>query len=82
MDIKAAVLPIASRWYELGECLRLKASDLEALQSSHLSVERALTEVLKLWLRQVRNLLASFASSVIASFQGHACSRGSECVAG
>lgn len=53
VDIKAAVLPIASRWYELGECLRLKASDLEALQSSHLSTERALTEVLKLWLRQV-----------------------------
>ena len=53
MDIKVAVLPIAGRWYELGECLRLKASDLEVLQSSSLSLERALTEVLKLWLRQV-----------------------------
>ena len=53
VDVKEAILPIVFRWYEVGERLRLKTGDLEGIQCEHLSPEKSLTEVLKLWLRKV-----------------------------
>jgi len=53
LDVKSAVADLAGRWRDLGDSLRIRCGDLDAiLSSSAHSPGDCLREVLTLWLRQ------------------------------
>ena len=55
-DVRSALFPIASQWKDVGIELRLKLSDLNAIQAAHpMSSEDCLTLVVNEWLQKKYN---------------------------
>ena len=51
-DVKSAVADLAGRWRDLGDSLRIRCGDLDAISSSAHSPSDCLRDVLIKWLRQ------------------------------
>ena len=55
-EVRSALLPIASRWKDVGKELKLKLADLNTIQATHpSSPEDCLTDVVSRWLRKGYN---------------------------
>ena len=56
-EVRSALLPIASRWKEVGIELKLKLADLDTIQATHRnSPEDCLTNAVSRWLRKGYNI--------------------------
>ena len=56
IDVKLKLLPVASRWRDIGLVLGISDSKLEVIEEKQLDAYDSLTDMLRLWLKKVHNV--------------------------
>ena len=56
IDVKVKVLPVATRWRDIGLALGISDFKLETIEADKMAVRDRLTDMLRLWLNRAYNV--------------------------